>query len=493
MPSSHPTLRSGYLTGAIAMLGTLAILRVLNGLTGSRSLAESLSDGILLLLPVDVFAWFKTNLGDQAKTWLLIGIVLGFIGLGTLLGGWIAAGKDTWLARVYQASAALFVVAIALIFFIDRAQLRDQFVSTAITLALSALAFGMIIHAILQASTRGETYSPSRRIAIGTIAAGIGALIVGRDVRKVWQNQAATSAPVSQGDITPAITPNEDFYRISKNFMDPTNDRDANWTIEIGGDVDQPGTWSYEQFQAMGAKYSISTMLCISNEVGGNLIGTAEWTGLPLSLVLDEVGAVGEYVYFTGTDDYETSVPMERCRHPQAFLVWGMNGEPLPTRHGAPVRAIVPGLYGMKSVKWLTKMEVAASDKRGYWEERGWTNEAVVKPMSRIDFPKRTSNLDEGRIAVRGIAFGGDGGLQAVEVSTDGGENWNEAEVTEQPNPDGIAWSLWQYDWTAEAGQHELKVRMISSDGEVQTEEEASPLPDGSSGWHTVPVVVNRR
>ena len=493
MSATYPTPRIGLITGGVAMIGTLAVLRILNGLTGSRALAESLADGILLLLPVDIFSWLKTTLGDQAKSWLLIGIVIGFVALGSLLGGWITVGRDAWRARVFQAASGLFVLSLILLFFIDRAQLRDQFVATTVTLAVGALVFGLFIHSLLQASVEGETYSPSRRIAIGTMAAGIGALVLGRDIRNVWQHQATTTSAAAEDEITPAITPIDDFYRISKNFSDPTHTSGPNWRMEIGGDVDQPGKWSMEQFQSLGAEQSISTMLCISNEVGGDLIGTAEWTGLPLATVLDEVGAVGEFVYFTGVDGYETSVPMARCRQPQAFLVWGMNGEPLPDKHGAPMRAMIPGLYGMKSVKWITKIEIAATDKRGYWEERGWTNEAVVKPMSRIDFPKRTSNLNEGPITIRGIAFGGDGGLKTVEVSTDDGESWNEARITEEPNPDGVAWSLWQYDWSAPAGNHILVVRMIAEDGTVQTDEEASPIPDGSSGWHDVPVVVNRR
>jgi DMSO/TMAO reductase YedYZ molybdopterin-dependent catalytic subunit len=492
MPAPHPTPRNGLLTGVLAMLGALAVMRLMNFLAGSRALAESLADGILLLLPVDAFSWLKTTLGDQAKTWLLIGIVLTFLLIGALLGAWIAAAEDGWRVRVYHAATLLFIIAIVLIFAIDRAQLQNQFIATVTTLAISALAFGIIINAVFRASVRGERYSPERRIAIGVIAAGIGALVLGRDIRSVWRHQAATSTPLSEGAVTSAITPNDEFYQISKNFVDPIHTSGPNWRMEITGEVDQPGRWSVEQLQAIGTKHSISTMLCISNEVGGNLIGTAEWTGLPLATVLDEVGAAGDYVWFTGADGYETSVPMDRCRQPQAFLVWGMNGEPLPNNHGAPVRAMIPGLYGMKSVKWITKMEVANEDKQGFWEERGWTNEAVVKPMSRIDYPRRTTNLDEGIVPIRGIAFGGDGGLKMVEVSTDGGDSWHEARIAEQPNPDGIAWSLWQYDWRADAGSHTLVVRMVTDDGAVQTNEEASPLPDGSSGWHTVPAVVNR-
>lgn len=492
MSTTLPTPRAGFLAGGIAMLGSLAVLRVLNVLIGSRPLAESLSDGILLLLPVDAFAWLKENLGDQAKTWLLIGIVIGFLAIGALMGGFIAAAEEAWKTRVWSASAFIFAVAVALVFFIDRSQFENRFISTSISLAVAAIVYGALTRAMLLIPTSGETFSESRRYAIGAIAGVAGALVLGRDIRTVWKHQSTTTAELAESEFTPAITPNDQFYRISKNFNDPGNDRGSNWTIEIAGNVDNPGEWNYEQLQALGTEQMISTMLCISNTVGGDLIGTAEWTGLPMATFLDEIGATGDYVYFRGDDDYETSVPMERCRGEQSWIVWGMNGEPLPTSHGAPVRAIIPGLYGMKSVKWLTKMEVTDEDRLGYWEQRNWTNTAVVKPMSRIDFPRRSTNLDEGTIPVRGIAFGGDLGLSAVEVSTDDGETWKEARITEQPNPDGIAWSMWQYDWLAEPGTHTLVVRMISADGEVQTSETAGPLPDGSSGWHKMPVVVNR-
>ena len=492
MSTTHPTPRSGFLAGGIAMLGSLAVLRALNVLTGSRPLAESLSDGILLLLPVDAFSWLKENLGDQAKTWLLIGILLGFLAIGALLGGFISAAEDEWKARVWSASALLFAVAAGLIFFIDRRQFEQQFIATTLSLAIAALVYGAIARAILQLPTSNETFSESRRYAVASIAALAGVLILGRDIRKVWQHQSASTNEQADSEFTEAITSNDQFYRVSKNFVDPSNERGSNWSIEIAGNVDEPGNWNYEQLQELGTEPMVSTMLCISNTVGGDLIGTAEWTGLPMATFLDKIGATGEYVYFYGDDGYMTSVPMERCRAEFSWLVWGMNGEPLPTDHGAPVRAIIPGLYGMKSVKWLTKMEVADEDTLGYWEQRSWTNTAVVKPMSRIDFPKRSSNLDEVTVPVRGIAFGGDLGIEAVEVSTDDGETWNEARITEQPNPEGIAWSLWQYDWDAESGQHTLVVRMITADGEVQTSDEASPLPDGSSGWHSVPVVVNR-
>ena len=484
-----PKATTGTIAGVIGMLGSLATLQILNWLTDVRPLAESLADGILLLLPVDLFGTMKEALGDQAKTWLLIGILIGFLLLGAGLGRWIAA-SSLWRPRIFQASGVLFVLAVTLLFLIDRNQLRDDFTLTVTTLVIAVVVFGLVVYALLQPVTTVD--SGTRRQAIGTMVVGIGAILLGRNVWNLWQRQANTVAAQPEGAATSAITPNNEFYRISKNFVDPDATSGASWSMEIGGIVDQPGAWNLEQLQALGAKHSISTMLCISNEVGGNLIGTAEWTGVPLSLLLDEIGAAGNFVHFTGKDDYETTVPLDRCRHEQAFLVWGMNGEPLPADHGAPVRAIIPGLYGMKSVKWITAIEAIDDDRLGYWEQRNWTNIATVKPMSRIDFPRRNSNLNEGNVQIRGIAFGGDAGLSAVDISTDGGDSWQEARITEQPNPDGIAWSLWQYDWDAKGGTHQIIARMIATDGTVQTDDKASPLPDGSSGWHRVDVFINR-
>lgn len=493
MQSHHPTPRLGIITGIVAMLGTLLFLAVFTLLMGVKPLAESLADGVLLLVPVDLFNWLKTTLGDQAKTWLYIGIMLGFLLLGAALGRWIVGRGDHLIARIYQAASALFALAVVLLFFLARNQLERQFLLTVVGLALAAFAFAWIAYAMLVTPTyQVDAFSPSRRRVIGGLIASAGAIVLGRDIWQLWEKQANTVTANDSGAETPAITPIGEFYRISKNFSDPENDRGPDWEISISGEVNQPGTWSRKQFEELGFDHSISTMLCISNEVGGRLIGTAEWSGIPLATALEAMGATGDFITFSGADDYTTSVPMERCRHPQAFLVWGMNGEPLPREHGAPVRAIIPGLYGMKSVKWLTGMEISNTDKQGFWEQRGWTDTALVKPMSRIDYPLRIHNLQEGEIPVRGVAFGGDGGVSAVEVSTDGGESWQQARITEEPNPDGVAWSLWQYNWQAETGSHDLVVRMITEDGTVQTDESAPPIPDGSSGWHKVQVFVNR-
>lgn len=490
MQSQQPTPRFGIISGIIGMLGVLVVLRILTPLTGIKPLAEILADGVLLIVPVDVFSWLKSTLGDQAKTWLYIGIILGFLLLGAALGRWLSTAGERLLAHIFQAAAGLFVLAVTLLFLIDRRQLEDSFLITIASLAIAAFVFAWIVYAMLRPV--GGMDDPSRRVAIGTIVAGIGAVVLGRDSWQLWQRQASTSPGGTDDAETAAITPNNEFYRVSKNFVDPQNDRGADWSIEVSGNVDQPGDWSYQQFVDLGFDHTITTMLCISYQIGGDLIGTAEWSGVPLATALEAMGAQGDFVHFYGDDGYDTSVPMDRCLHEQAFLVWGMNGEPLPRDHGAPVRAIIPGLYGMKSVKWLTGIEVTDENRDGYWEQRGWSKTAVAKPMSRIDFPRRSDSVSEGTVPIRGIAFGGDVGVGSVEISTDGGDSWQEARITEEPNPDGIAWSLWQYDWSANAGQYTVVVRMIGEDGSVQTDDKASPIPDGASGWHRVDVFVDR-
>lgn len=492
MSTSHSS-RSGALAGISAMLGTLVVLQFVAVFIGSRAFIESLADGILLIIPVDVFSWLKTNLGAQAKTWLYVGIVLAMLAIGSFIGWLCSRSANRWRLRVSQASAGLFVFALALLYGVDSRQITDNFLSTTITLAAGALAFGSLLWSLLNIEEHGTAESLGRRRAIGVISATIGGLVLGTNIWLLHQRQARSSIATAESEPTSAITPNDRFYQISKNFTDPWNEGGPDWSININGDVDEERSWSRAELMALGEQHTITTQLCISNEVGGDLIGTAEWTGVPLATVLSAVGASADYVRFAGADDYETTVPMERCTQAQAWLVWGMNGEPLPEAHGAPVRAIIPGLYGMKSVKWLTGMTPTSANRLGYWESVGWTNEAVVKPMSRIDFPRRTSTLYPGTVPVRGIAFGGDHVLQTVEVSTDDGNSWSDATITEQPNPEGIAWSLWQFDWPAEAGAHTLVVRMVDTDGNVQSDDHASPLPDGSSGWHRVAVVVNRQ
>lgn len=494
----------GWISGIVAMAAFLGVTFLAGRLDKVVSIISAVADAFLLAMPLSVFARLKDLLGEQAKTWMLVGLVAAFL----IIGGWIGGRIQKRVARdpvilwqhITSHSLAFFgLVAVFLLVFV-RIQSPDQWeggriLPTLLALLVASIVFGAVLGMLLlgqQAAARDV--NPGRRralgIGVGAAAALFGAVAVGRDIRDVATRKLNLSG--NQGKLSTAITPNEDFYIISKNFNDPTNDRGADWSIEIDGLVDSPMKLTQRDLEALGAETFISTQQCISNPVGGDLIGTAEWTGVPISKVLEHVGAQPDVtgVIFQGADDYSTNVPIKRVNGEESHIIWKMNGEPLPRSHGVPVRATIPGLYGMKSVKWLTRMTATTDDYQGYWERRGWTNIAQVKPMSRIDVPQNGDVLSLGTHQVGGIAFGGDYGLSGVEVSFDDGQTWKKAEIKEQPNPDGIAWTIWTYDWTADTGTYQITVRMIDRDGKAQSTDKASVLPDGASGLHSIKVGV---
>lgn len=495
----------GRLFGAVAMLAMLAVLIIGRSTAGAVSLLESLADALLLAMPLSLFSWLLDLLGTQAKTLLLLGLVLLLVLIGAWLGGrfmldTIREPRRAW-RRASVIALVLFLCSAGFILLFVNSQtpavLADGgFLRTAITLGVGTMLFGFVLAGLvlLYLTAQVETANEGRRQAVAwggaVVAALVGLVAVGQEIGRVARRK--TSGSGTDGELSSAITPNDAFYVVSKNFVDPTDDRGPDWSIVVDGLVDQELTLSRTDLEELGSGQFISTQLCISNPVGGDLIGTAEWTGVPLHAVLERAG-IGEDAYkvtFEGTDGYSTGVPIERVMRPESHIVWGMNAEPLPRTHGVPVRAIIPGLYGMKSVKWLTKMTVTKDDYQGYWEQRNWTDEATVKTMSRIDKPVDHEVLSAGSVEIGGVAFGGDEGVSAVEISTDDGKTWQKTDIREDPNPDGIAWVVWTFQWKATEGAHKLVARAIHDDGSVQTDETAPELPDGASGWHRVTVGV---
>lgn len=508
--ASQPTSRhlwTGRLVGAIAMLALLAVIIIGREWGGTLSLLDTLADGILLILPLSFFSWMLDVFGTQAKTLLLVGIAGLLLIIGVWIGGRLAGERSTredlWQRAMIHAGV-LFLVLAGTVFLIDRQSPLGGGLGEFFTwLGFASLAFGALLAFLLRALAPAVVVSrhpgfdddeASRRSFVGWAVAGVAALAgivaVGRDAGRVATRE--TNVEGTSGEMPPAITPNDDFYVISKNFSDPSNDRGPDWSIEVDGLVNTPMTLFRADLTALGEETFISTMLCISNPVGGDLMGTAEWTGVPLNKVLDLVGVKDEAykIVFEAVDGYTTAVPVEEMRQEPAYIVWMMNGEVLPDGHGGPVRTINPVRYGMKTAKWLTKISLVENDWLGYWETRSWTDEAIVKTMSRFDVPKRNDVLPAGPVRVGGVAFAGARGISGVEVSADDGETWTGAEITQEPNPDGIAWVLWEHTWQATAGDHRLVVRAIERDGTVQTDEETGSLPDGASGWHRIRVGV---
>lgn len=306
--------------------------------------------------------------------------------------------------------------------------------------------------------------------------------------------------------ITP-IRPEDEFYQVSKNLVDPNVARDS-WRLDIIGQVESPRVYSFADIAAMPAVEQETTLLCISYGVGSGLCSNANWKGVPLPTLLAQVKPKPEVttVLFRAADGYYETFKFEKAMEPTTLVAYEMNGEPLPQRHGYPLRMIVPGLYGEKNPKWLTRIELLnEADGRlhrrhgcGFYKEQGWGREGDVVPThSRIDAPQVAGDHFQAPFKVgqpaelRGMALGGDRGISKVEVSDDDGETWNDARIT-QPGTK-ISWSLWSYNWTPEEeGETKLVVRATDGEGKLQIAEYRDQVPDGATGLHRVKARVER-
>ena len=291
---------------------------------------------------------------------------------------------------------------------------------------------------------------------------------------------------------SPQITPTEDFYVVSKNIegFEPEISGES-WTLTIDGLVDEEIVLSLADLEAMPTTTGFNTLMCISYRVGGELISNASWTGVALRDLLLRAGVDPEaaFLRFTSADDYEESLPLEAAMDQDVRLVWLMNDAPLTRKHGFPLRALVPGRYGMKNPKWITRITLESQEEEGYWAARGWSRTAFIQTMSRFDVPGRNSRIVAGLNALRGVAFAGERGISRVEVSVDSGETWNDATV--HPPLSDFTWVRWQYDFEALPPRHTLFVRTTDGDGQPQIQEERDPLPEGATGYHRRPVGVD--
>lgn len=291
--------------------------------------------------------------------------------------------------------------------------------------------------------------------------------------------------------ISPLITPNEDFYRIDTAFTIPRVDADTH-RIRITGMVDQPFELSFDELLDLADTEVDVTLSCVSNQVGGDLIGTARWLGVPLAEVLDRAGVqpAADQIVGRSVDGWTGGFPVEAAFDGRpAIIAVGMNGEPLPARHGFPARLVIAGLYGYVSdTKWLSEIELTTFDAfDAYWVPRGWAAEGPIKTQSRIDVPSDGASVDPGTVAVAGVAWSDERGVSAVEVSVDDGP-WEAAELGDELA--STTWRQWLYRWEATAGNHVLRVRASDADGEPQTADVAPPAPDGATGHHTIRVSV---
>lgn len=498
--------RSG-ISGLVAAATALGVGELLAGLFASvPSPLASVGGFVVDSSPSFVKDFAIAVFGTADKAVLAIGTSVIALVLGWFTGV-IAASRRVVGAVVLGGFAVLGIVA----------GWNEPFaepVSVVAALAVAAATGWLALDTLLrlaleqEAPTDGLAGDASRRRFIKYAAVGsAGALAVGAlgrrllsDLPEVPDIEALPAQEVSVisdefsfgiDGLTPVVVPNEDFYRIDTALVVPVVD-ERSWTLRVHGLVDQEVALDYDQLLAMDIVDEYVTIACVSNEVGGDLVGNALWSGVRLTEVLDAAGvqAGAEQIVGRSVDGFTAGFPSQLAfdgRDP--LIAIAMNGEPLPRRHGFPARLIVPGLYGyVSATKWLTEIELTTWEGHdGYWIPRGWAKEAPIKTQSRIDVPTGRGSLQPGPNAVAGVAWAPLRGIRQVEVQVDDGD-WQAAELA-APLSDA-AWVQWKAVVSLDSGRHTLQVRATDGTGETQPAARVSPRPDGATGYDRVRVRV---
>jgi DMSO/TMAO reductase YedYZ molybdopterin-dependent catalytic subunit len=300
----------------------------------------------------------------------------------------------------------------------------------------------------------------------------------------VKANQAAP-APFDVPKLSYEVLTPKDFYTVSKNLIDPSVEV-SGWSLKIDGLVERPTTFLYSDITALPSFSGYYTLLCISNEVGGDLWGNAHWKGVRLVELLGRVGLKPgiRKVVFHAEDGYTDSIQLDAALRADALLAYEMNGEILPKEHGYPARLLIPGIYGMKNVKWITRIELVDYDYKGFWARQGWDDAAPYNTATRIDVPANRAQVGTGEIVLGGVTFASYRGIQKVEVSLDNGATWEDAQI--KPSLSQNAWNLWILKKDLAPGTYQVKARAVDGNGDVQTSMEAEPYPSGATGYHSI-------
>jgi DMSO/TMAO reductase YedYZ molybdopterin-dependent catalytic subunit len=475
---------------------------------------------VIRLTPGSVAEWAIDLLGHYDKPVLLASILVILAALFVTV-GWLAR-RRWWLAVVVLGVIAAFgVIAI-----LSR---KGSSASDAFPVIVGLITWLIVLYLLTErlrridrlaelereAGEEPERAEPvmteeerhSRRgflIGAGAIAvvaglAGVVGRIAGRGRREVERARrllrlAGVSKPtvppetkIGVDGVTSWMTPADEFYLIDTAVIVPTIEPN-DWSLRIHGMVDREIEISYKELVAREITESWVTLNCVSNEVGGDLIGNAWWSGVRLADLLAEAGPHpdADAVLQTSDDGWTCGTPLSALTDDRnAMLAVAMNGAPLPIEHGFPVRTLVPGLYGYVSAcKWVVDMEVSKfSEISAFWTEKGWGEQGPVKMSSRIDVPKSGDEVAAGEVTVAGMAWSQHTGIDAVEVAVDGGE-WVRAQLAGVPNDD--TWVQWKAMVHVDEGDHMVKVRATDKDGLVQTGVVRDVLPDGATGWHSV-------
>jgi DMSO/TMAO reductase YedYZ molybdopterin-dependent catalytic subunit len=513
-----PSYGRAALAGALAAGAALGTSELLAGLSSRiPSLVVGVADVLIAETPGGIVRWSIDTFGASQKTVLVTGIVTsslllgavfgvvarsrfgwgaaGFVAFG-VLGGWAAARAPLtsaawgWFAAIVSSGAG--IVALRLL-----QPSRAAHVASDVTPMDGGLGAGL--------ERRRFVVVSAATAAFGICGASLGwALRQGRTVEAAREDLAArfgggakplpANVRVLDGEvpgISPVVTPNDDFYRIDTRILVPQVDPD-DWSLRVMGMVDREVEMTFDELLTLPRIEEYVTLQCVSNEVGGDLVGNAHWSGVALRDLLDLAGAHPGATQVVGrsVDGWTAGFPTDVVTDGRPCMVAiAMNGEPLPVKHGFPARLIIPGLYGyVSATKWLTEIELTSWEAfDGYWVPRGWSKEGPIKTQSRIDVPRPGSTIASGRTAVAGVAWAPTREVSKVEVRVDEA-GWEQARLSGALSEH--SWVQWVHAWDAAPGSHVIQVRATDGDGESQTADVASPAPSGATGYHMIRVDV---
>ncbi len=492
----------------IGGLVALAAALLLRSLTGTRLFAEVALDAMVDVLPGKSFSSLLGAFGHYGKVLFFVSVLAGELAL--YAGAWFGLRRfgGRWSESVLRvAGAAAGLTALALLI---ATEVLILVTSTKLDRGTGwpEYAFATLLFSLLYASVTGmqslsagpiagelpadERRRESRRRFLervpGLALGGLALLVIVRVLRDTAGGGVQRSR---SGELTPEVTPNDEYYVVAKNLID-TNVEQNTWRLKVGGETHQTLSLSYADMLTFPSQQQYTTMQCISNEVGGELMSNALWKGVPLKTVLEKAGPLDgvAFVKFKSADDYSECLPLDFAMRDATMLAYEMNGVPLPAKHGAPLRLLSPGKYGMKHPKWITEITLVKDEYFGYWEQQGWSQEARMNTSVRIDVPGQRRDVDPGIQSIEGVAFAGDRGISKVEVSTDDRKTWHEATLKPPLGP--YTWVLWSYDWHTPTPKDvtgiTLWARATDGSGELQTETLAAPFPSGATGWDAVDV-----
>ncbi|WP_246257512.1 molybdopterin-dependent oxidoreductase [Amycolatopsis anabasis] len=493
--------RPAALIGVLALLAALAAGHLVAGFVGpNASPYLAVGNSAIDVTP----SWLKdfavSTFGTHDKVVLLLGMAVVLLGLAVLAG---------LLSRRSHLPGLVLVAvfgAVGVLAAYDRPDLGQ----IAIVAPLASLLVGVGVFTWLHRLAWSQTVStPDRRrflktavgVAAGAGVAGLAGQLIGsrKDAEgsraAVGRLVPARPAPAIPADADfaklgtpPFLTSNRDFYRIDTALVVPQV-RAEDWRLRIHGMVEREVTFGYADIRDRPLVERSITLTCVSNEVGGPYISTANFLGVELRDLLDEAGVKpgAEQLFSTSADGWTCGTPVDAVLDPRrgALLAIGMNGEPLPVEHGFPARMVVPGLYGyVSATKWVTDLEVTTwKARRAYWLDRGWGERGPIKTQSRIDAPKGFANVPAGKLIVAGIAWAQHTGIEKVEVRLDNGP-WQPATLSTVVNDD--TWRMWQAELQVSPGGHQVSARATDKSGYPQTGERVGTVPDGATGWHTI-------